>query len=200
MSANRRAEQRRDERHLEELRTARTVGDAPAEREAIHRLLEPYWDWARSIAYGRLGGAGDRRGAAEEVAQDLLRRLARMLEKKAEFEGSFRGAASENLNWAILDHVRRAKDELVLPVDPEELPEAADRATSPSAEELSDALEPYLQGLSARDTEMARDRLVFGLSPVEIAAKHQIKRGALDTAMHRIIKKMRQNRPHDVRK
>ncbi len=40
----------RDERFLRRARAARAAGDAGAEREAISRLLEPYWSWARSVA------------------------------------------------------------------------------------------------------------------------------------------------------
>lgn len=37
------------------LRRARAAGDAAAEREAITRLIAPYGDWGRAIAYGKIG-------------------------------------------------------------------------------------------------------------------------------------------------
>lgn len=78
-------------------------------------------------------------------------------------------------------------------MDPHELPDPDARAVAPSPAEVSDALAPYLKGLTPRE------RIVLDLSPAQIAARHDMSRSALDTAMHRLFKKMRENRPSDVR-
>jgi RNA polymerase sigma factor (sigma-70 family) len=189
----------RDERLLRRARAARSGGDTAAEREAISRLLQPYWPWARSIAYGKIAGADDPKADAEEVAGDLLRRLARLLERKLDFDTSFRVVAFANLNYAIKDYRRRSGRIASIAVDPEELTTVEASPEAPDAEEMSSALEPYLDGLSERERRLAHDRLVLDLSPTEIGERHGMKRGAVDTAMHRIFKKMRTNAPRDVR-
>jgi RNA polymerase sigma factor (sigma-70 family) len=189
----------RDERFLRRARAARAAGDAVAEREAISRLLEPYWSWARAVAYGKIVGVDDPAADAEEIAGDLLRRLARVLERKLEFDTSFRAVAFANLNYAIKDYRRRSARNESTPVDPVELSEVDARPGAPRAEEMVDALQPYLSGLNERERELAHDRLVLDLSPSEIGERHGMKRGAVDTAMHRIFKKMRQNAPAAVR-
>jgi RNA polymerase sigma factor (sigma-70 family) len=189
----------RDERFLRRARAARAAGDAAAEREAISRLLEPYWSWARSIAYGKIVGVDDPAADAEEIAGDLLRRLARVLERKLEFDTSFRGVAFANLNYAIKDYRRRSARDESTPVDPVALSEVDAQPGAPQTEEMVDALQPYLSGLNERERELAHDRLVLDLSPSEIGERHGMKRGAVDTAMHRIFKKMRKNAPPGVR-
>lgn len=189
----------RDERFLRRARAARASGDVAAEREAISRLLEPYWSWARSIAYGKIVGVDDPSADAEEIAGDLLRRLARVLERKLEFDTSFRAVAFANLNYAIKDYRRRSARNESTPVDPIALSEVDAPQDTPRTEEMVDALQPYLSGLNERERELAHDRLVLDLSPSEIGERHGMKRGAVDTAMHRIFKKMRKNAPPAVR-
>lgn len=190
----------RDQRLLRRVREARGAGDGAAEREAISRLLEPYWSWARSIAYGKIAGVDDPAADAEEIAGDLLRRLARLLERKLDFDTSFRAIAFANLNYAIKDYRRRSARHESTPVDPVELSEVDARPDAPRAEEMVDALQPYLSGLNERERRLAHDRLVLDLSPSEIGERHGMKRSAVDTAMHRIFKKMRTNAPPGVRK
>ncbi|HEY6729916.1 MAG TPA: sigma-70 family RNA polymerase sigma factor [Solirubrobacterales bacterium] len=189
----------RDERFLRRARAARAAGDTAAEREAISRLIEPYWSWGRSIAYGKIGGVDDPAADAEEIAQDLLRRLAHLLENKLEFDTPFRWVVSANLGFAIKDYRRRSGRTESTAVDPDDLAAVEARPEAPGAKEMSAALEPYLGGLSERERGLAHDRLVLDLSPSEIAERHGMKRGAVDTAMHRIFKKMRANLPMAVR-
>jgi RNA polymerase sigma factor (sigma-70 family) len=190
----------RDERFLRQARAAREAGDAAAEREAISRLVEPYWQWARTIAYGRIGGVGDPSADAEEIAQELMRRLVLMLGRKLEFDTSFRAVAVANLNFAIKDYWRRAARTKSRPVDPDDLAEVEAEPEAPATAEAADALEPYLAGLSERERQLAHDRFVLDLSPSEIAERRGMKRGTVDVAMHRIFKKMRERAPGGVRK
>jgi RNA polymerase sigma factor (sigma-70 family) len=189
----------RDEHFLRRARAARAAGDRAAEREAISRLIEPYWSWGRSIAYGQISGADDPSADAEEIAGDLLRRLVQLLEKKLEFDTSFRGVAVANLKYAIKDYWRRSARTKSTPVDPDDLVAVDARPEAPDAKEMLGALSPYLEGLNERERRLAHDRLVLDLSPSEIGERHGMKRGAVDTAMHRIFKKMRENGPAAVR-
>jgi len=183
----------RDERLLRRARAARGAGDVAGEREAITRLIEPYWSWGRSIAYGKIGGVDDPAADAEEIAQDLLRRLAQMLRTKLEFDTSFRGVATANLNFAIKDYWRRSSRTRSKPVDPGELVAIDPRPAEPAAGETTSDLDPYFAGLSERERALAHERLILDRSPAEIAERHGMKRGAVDTAWHRIVKKMREN-------
>ena len=189
----------RDERFLRRARAARAAGDRAGEREAISRLIEPYYSWAYSIAYGKIGGADDPKADAEEIAGDLLRRLARLLERKLDFDASFRVIAFANLNYAIKDYRRRVSRTESTAVDPDELSSVEAPPEAPGAAEMSAALEPYLDGLNERERKLAHARLVLDLSPSEIGERHGMKRGAVDTAMHRIFKKMRKNHTEGVR-
>lgn len=189
----------RDERFLRQARAARAAGDAAGEREAISRLIEPYWSWGRSIAYSRIAGVDDPAADADEIANDLLRRLAQLLKAKLEFATSFRTVAFVNLGYAIKDYRRRSARTRSTPVDPDDLLAVDAPPEAPGAEELTDALDPYLAGLNERERKLAHDRLVLDLSPSEIGERHGMKRGAVDTAMHRIFRKMRENVPAGVR-
>ncbi|HYC82766.1 MAG TPA: sigma-70 family RNA polymerase sigma factor [Solirubrobacterales bacterium] len=182
----------RDERLLRLARRARADDDAAAEREAIARLLEPYWVWARTIAYGRIEGVDDPGTDAEEIAQELMGRLVLMLARKLEFDSPFRAVASVNLDYAIKDYWRRSGRARSRAVDPEELAEVEDQPGAPGEGENIDLLRPYFAGLNERERRLAHDRFVLDLSPSEIAARHGMKRGAVDTAMSRILKKMRE--------
>lgn len=182
----------RDERFLREARRARAAGDAAGEREAISRLLEPYWQWGRTIAYGRIEGVDDPATDAEEIAQELMRRLVLLLARKLEFDTSFRVVASANLDYAVKDYWRRAGRARSKAVDPDELAEVEAQPGAPGEGENVDSLRPYFDGLSERERRLAHDRFVLDLSPTEIAERHGMKRGAVDTAMSRILKKMRE--------
>jgi hypothetical protein len=63
----------RDETNLQALRAARDAGDVAGERDALARLLAPYWLWGRSIAYAKINGVPNRGADAEEIAQELVR-------------------------------------------------------------------------------------------------------------------------------
>lgn len=181
----------RDERFLRQARRARGAGDAGAEREAISRLLGPYWAWARTIAYGRIDGVDDPATDAEEIAQELMRRLVLTLARKLEFDTSFRAVASVNLDYAVKDYWRRSARARSKAVDPGELAEVEAQPGAPGEGEDLDSLRPYFDGLSERERRLAHDRFVLDLSPSEIARRHGMKRGAVDTAMSRILGKMR---------
>ena len=199
------ADAARDERNLRSLRVARASGDSAAERDALARLLEPYWGWARSIAYAKIRGVPNRQAAADEIAQELVGRLVKALNKKLEFDAPFHLVAAKNLTWAINDYWRRRAREKAYPLDPAEMP--GDRDTHGVVEETTSTTEQargfdaYLDGLSLRDRELVTERIFLDMTPVQIASRHGMSRAAVDTALHRALAKIRQSgKLDDVRK
>jgi hypothetical protein len=51
------SDEERDARNLKALRDARASGTLAAQQDALARLLDPYWGWGRSIAYGKIKGS-----------------------------------------------------------------------------------------------------------------------------------------------
>jgi hypothetical protein len=100
--------ERRDQRHLAALRAARAAGDSVVERTATAELLDPYWSQCRSIARGRIGGVANPLSDAEDIAQEVMRRLVIMVAKKTEFDTPFHAVVHTNLRWAIADYWRNA--------------------------------------------------------------------------------------------
>ncbi|HUY58504.1 MAG TPA: sigma-70 family RNA polymerase sigma factor [Solirubrobacteraceae bacterium] len=195
----------RDERSLRTLRAARASGDSAAGREALARLLEPYWGWARSIAYAKIRGVPGRQAEADEIAQELVGRLVKALNKKLEFDAPFHIVAAKNLTWAINDYWRRRAREKAHPLDPAEMPEDRDTdgvvEEATSATEQARAFDAYLDGLSQRERELVTERIFLDMTPVQIAARHGMSRAAVDTALHRALAKIRHSgKLDDVRK
>ncbi|HWX95357.1 MAG TPA: sigma-70 family RNA polymerase sigma factor [Solirubrobacteraceae bacterium] len=196
----------RDEANLQALRDARNAGDVAGERDALARLLAPYWLWGRSIAYAKINGVPNRAADAEEIAQELMRRLVKALNAKLDFQTAFHVVAAKNLGWAIRDYWRARGSEKAFPLDPHTI--AEDEAIAPTSEDAAIAIPdqarafgPYLDGLSARDRELVIERIFLDITPAQIANRHGMSRGALDTAMHRLLSRLRQSpQLEDVRK
>ena len=186
------------EKLLRRAREARSAGDEDRERELITQILGPYFNWGRQIAYARIAGAEDRAADAEEIAGALLLRLVQVLQKKLEFDSSFHVVAAVNLRFAIADYWREREDARAAHADFAEL-EALAAPETLEEDDMHDALEPYLDGLTVRDQKIARERLVEDRAPAEIAERNGISRAALDTANSRLLAKMRANAPADVR-
>jgi RNA polymerase sigma factor (sigma-70 family) len=190
----------RDESNLQALRDARSAGDIVAERAALARLLAPYWDWGRSVAYGKLNGVPNRAANADEIAQELIRRLMKPL-KKLDFDIPFHALAAKHLGWAIKDHWRAHYREEALPMDPAEVADDLDtEQIVSSVADQAQAFAPYIEDLSERDRQLVIERIFLDMSPGEIAGRHGLSRGAVDTAMHRLLNKLRQSSQlNDVR-
>ncbi len=193
----------RDATNLQALRDARGVGSVPGERDALTRLLAPYAQWGHSIAYAKINGVPNRSADADEIAQELMSRLVKLLNEKLDFEMPFHVVAAKNLEWAILDYWRARGSEAAFPVDPGTIadgmgtddevitPTADEAVISASAQAL--AFGPYLEGLSERERELVIERIFLDMTPAQIAARHSMSRGAVDTAMHRVLNKLRQS-------
>lgn len=186
-------DQARDDLNLQTIRAARAAGDAMAEREALGKLLAPYREWGRSIAFAKLSGVGDRAGKAEVIAQDLMVRLVHALNRTTEFRQPFDVVARVNLDWAIKDHWRARKRDLSGAVDPADLEGIEDEGQS-LAEQAHD-FAPWLAGLPDRDRALLCERIFFGLSPETVAERHGLTPNAVNVALSRALARVRKNQP-----
>jgi RNA polymerase sigma factor (sigma-70 family) len=184
--------ERRDQRQLAALRTARATADPAVERLVTADLLDPYWSQCRTIARGRIGGVADPLSDAEDIAQEVMRRLVIMLAKKTEFDTPFHAVVHTNLKWAIADYWRKRGSEPAVPSDPADLPEGQLEDGPSTRTELED-FDRHLRGVSDRDQEMMRERILVGRSAAEIAAAHKMTESAVNTALSRAFAKLRGN-------
>jgi RNA polymerase sigma factor (sigma-70 family) len=182
------------------VRGARTAGNAAAEHEALGKLLAPYWDWARSIAYARLVGVADRSGEAEVIAQLLTTTLFRIVTRKTEFERPFHVVARVNLRWIIDTYWRKKagnKSDAVAPAEMPDLEVVEDETQSFDKQAIEFA--PWLDGLGDRDRRLLCERIFFDLSPETVAERLGIKGNAVNVALFRALARARENqRPPDV--
>lgn len=156
------------------------------------QLLGPYWDWARLVAYAKLERVPNRDADARDVAQNLIERLVKTLDKKLTFTGPFHVVAAMNLKWAIDDYWRDRYGEQAVPHDPGELPDDRDADARPeSARQQAAAFEPYLAALNERERDLVIERIFLDMTPTQIATRHDMSREAVDTAVHRAFKKLR---------
>lgn len=190
--------QRRDQRHLAALITARAEGDSLAERRAMAELLGPYWSQCRWIARGWIGGVADPLADAEDIGQDVMQRLAIMLAKKTEFDSPFHSVVYANLKWAVKDYWRKRAGDGALLSYPGELPEV-EVEDGPSSLTGVEDFDRHLRDLPSRDREMMRERIIGDRSAAEIAAARGMTEGAVNTALHRAFAKLRDNLRADVR-
>lgn len=182
-----------DSRLLRQLALAHEQDDSREIRHLTGQLIGAYWTFIRNIARGRLRGAADPHHDAEEVAQDVMRRLARALANKQSFDKPFRQVVLDNIEWQMKDYwkapARRDESE---PHDLAALP-VQRRAPEPppSLEEQARDVAARLDGLSERDRHIVVERLYVGRSPDEIARRLGVSRAACDTASSRAFAKLR---------
>lgn len=182
-----------DSRLLRQLALAHEQGDSQSIRHITAELLGAYWTFIRNIARGRLRGAADPHHDAEEVAQDVMRRLARALANKQSFNKPFRQVVLDNIDWQMKDYwkapTRRDESD---PHDLAALP-VQRRAPEPppSLEEQARDFAARLEGLPERDRMIVVERLYVGRTPDEIAQDLGVSRAACDTASSRAFAKLR---------
>jgi RNA polymerase sigma factor (sigma-70 family) len=190
--------ERRDQRRLAVLRAAGAGGDPLAKRRAMGELLTPYWSQCRTIARGRTAGAANPLADAEDITQEVMKRLAATLDEKTEFDSPFHIVFHMNLKWGLADYWRKRAGEMTCPMDPAELPEV-EAYDGPSAEaELAD-FDRHLHGLSGRERELMGERILADRSSAEIAVARDMTENAVNVALHRAFATLRENLQADVR-
>ncbi|HEX8647401.1 MAG TPA: sigma-70 family RNA polymerase sigma factor [Thermoleophilaceae bacterium] len=182
-----------DARLLRQLALAHEQDDPQGIRRLTTELMGAYWPFIRNIARARLRGAPDPHHDAEEVAQDVMKRLARALANKQLFNKPFRQVVLDNIDWQLKDYwkspTRRDESD---PHDLAALP-LQRRAPEPlpSLEEQARDFAARLEGLSERDRTIVVERLYVGRTPEEIAQHLGVSRAACDTASSRAFAALR---------
>jgi RNA polymerase sigma factor (sigma-70 family) len=194
-------DQARDERSLRAVRDAKAAGDEVALRDAVGKLVVPYWGWARTIAYSKLDGVDNRGEEANAIAQEVIAEMVTIV-KRDDISIPFHLLASVNLKFFIKRFFRtrqRTRSDPVAEMPPAYEVEIGDEQQSLARQAMEFA--PYLDGLRERDRELVAERMFLGLTPEQSAARHRISREALDVAYHRAMNRLRKNlRDRDVRK
>lgn len=177
------------------MRAARAVGDLAAERAALGQLLNPYWEWARSIAFGQLVGVSDRAADAEVIAQEVIAELLRILKRESHPDTPFHLLARANMTFFLRRYWRKKGRDQSFPMAPTELPdEMGVEDRHQSLDKQQQEFSPWLDGLSDRDKELLTERLFFDVRPEDAAARRGMTRGALDVAYHRALNRLREMR------
>lgn len=194
----------RDEAQLKALAMARAVGDIAALREAMGLLIGPYWEYARGIAFSRLASSQNREQDAEEVAAAVSSRLVKALNDKTDFGKPFWKVAYDNLEWELGDYFRARAKNKSSPHDPAKLPTLDHRNTeqaSPVTETQVRDFRSYLDILGELDRQIITERILFDLSPEQIAANHNMTVGNVYTRLSRALRQLRESPAlDDVRK
>ena len=148
------------------------------------RLLARYEVVIHQRCVARLRGHAD----AEDVAQDVKLRLFRELQAGKRYPVPYRVVVHKVIGWTINDHFagrprHHALPEGWDPTDPsDDLGELLGR----------DAVSSMLDGLEGRAREVMELRYVERLEIAEIADRLGIERNAVDQALHRGHKELRQ--------
>lgn len=194
------ARDERDAKLLRALAEARRTGrENPFRaRDVEAQLLGSYVVFIENIARGRLDGVEDPARDAEEITNDVLRRLTKALRNKQQFDKPFWRVVLDNLDWAVRDcwKARRRQVDTEAFDDTTVVPEAP-----PSLLDDARAFAARLDGASERDHRILVERFYVGRSPTEIAELLGISREACDTACSRALARLRQGESTaDVRK
>lgn len=190
-----------DAKRLRNLGLSRTPGyeEPLRERAIIAEIVASYWTWTRNIARGKLGGLQDPDHAADDVTQRTMRKLAKALENKHDFNKPLRRVVLDNIKYAKADYFRAlGASDRTPPVDLDDIPPDRDPPEAlPSEEEQARAFAARLDGLLERDRRIAIERFWVGRPPEEIAALLGISRNAVDVATHRAIQRLRDSHTMD---
>lgn len=178
-----------------------------AEREIAIKaaLLARYDAWLRPQVEARLRSFDPSGQSAAEVTNWVLLRLARALDNKHDFGKAFWKVALDNLAYALKDFWRSVGDPEAKPSSKRPLSlEAA--ATVAAPDELGNSLvqeamdlREWLEGSSDDDIRLLGMKLFLNLSPQQIAERTGKLRGAVDTALSRALKRVRERlQPQEV--
>ena len=140
------------------------------------------------VVHGRCAVRVRDRYAAEDVAQNVLLRLAGELRRGKDYgELPYRVVVGQVIGWTIKEHFTGADTTLPLPdtwqpVAPDELQAVLERAD----------LRAAFATLPERQREVAELRYLEGLDPEQIAERLGVSRNAVDQALHNAHKGLRE--------
>jgi RNA polymerase sigma factor (sigma-70 family) len=176
---------------LRQLALARKRPDGALREQLIMtRLLARHVPNIRRIVAWRAYSLRPSDADIDDIVNGVLARVADALRKDVDVTGSLGGLIALNIEWEVIDHVRRRK-RFAHEVHPEI--EAFPDPVAPEQPTLADEareLRERITGLSGRDQRMLAERMLLGLKPEEIAARHGVRRQVVDTATSRALKKL----------
>jgi RNA polymerase sigma factor (sigma-70 family) len=177
---------------LRQLALARARPDGGLREQLIMtRLLSRHVPNIRRIVAWRAYTLRPSEADIDELVGGVLIRLAEALKKEIDASSSALGALiAVNIEWEVIDYARRRKRR-AREVQ-RETGDFAD-AAAPERPTLADearALRERIAGLSGRDQQMMAERMLLGLTPEEIAARHGVHRRVVDTATSRALRKL----------
>jgi RNA polymerase sigma factor (sigma-70 family) len=125
-----------------------------------------------------------RDAGADDVVQDVMLRLCRELRAGKRYSVPFRVVVYKVTGWLINEHFERRDTTLPLP---EDLPDLEEMEVDDPA-----GLEPLLAQLPPGERAAAELRYLEGLEIETIAAKLGMTRNAVDQALYRARKRLRE--------
>jgi RNA polymerase sigma factor (sigma-70 family) len=176
---------------LRQLALARKRPDgALREQLILTRLLGRHVANIRRIVAWRAYSLRPSDADIDDIVSGVLVRVADALRKDVDAGSSLGGLIAVNVEWEVIDHVRRRR-RFAREVHPEieALPDPAAPERPTLADEARD-LRERITCLSDRDQKMLAERMLLGLKPEEIAARHGVRRQVVDTATSRALKKL----------
>ena len=128
-----------------------------------------------------------REGEAQDVVQDAVIRVLRDLDRRGGFDHPIRVVLHRRLGWQIADHIRGRSPETPLPPDWDRPDE------EPGYREVDsrDYLDEVFSHLTAPQRRIAEAHYFEGLSIQEIAARDGMTRNAVDQALFRVHRRLR---------
>lgn len=168
------------------------AADRPPRLAAVNELIGLQLESVRGRAAWRLRAPSVSREEVEIVVSMALARLASALANMHSVrEVSLIALVNSCVDLAAVNFVRecirRRRYEQI--TDPELMPEP--ELDDASALEHAQAAVGALAGLTARELRIVGERALLDLTPDEIAARHQITRGAVYVAYSRALTKLR---------
>jgi RNA polymerase sigma-70 factor (ECF subfamily) len=182
----------RDAQLMRQLAHARGRPDGALRAELIlGELLARHEQNVRRIVTYRAYSQRPSKADIDELINTVMISVARALEGDFDVEMPFGALVAKNIPWDVIDWVRargRRADEI--PTEDVVVPDGDPDKLPPTLADEAERLRELIGSLPARDREIVTQRMLFGLSPKQIAEIHGISRGAVDVATHRALKKL----------
>ena len=127
-------------------------------------------------------------GEAQDCVQETMLRVFRDYQRRGGFDHPIRVILHRRLDWQMNDHFAARPDEVALPED------WLQQVDEPGYDDIvsRDYLEELLNHLNDRQRRLAEALYLEGLSIQEIADRFRMTRNAVDQALHRAHRKLRE--------
>jgi RNA polymerase sigma factor (sigma-70 family) len=150
--------------------------------DEIDVLLSRHWPVMVGRSRAKLRGHPD----ADDVAQNVALRLVHDWHKRGGDYGDlpYEVVVANVIRWTVGDYFQNRR--IDVPLEEERVVDFSDEVVAQLG------LEQLLAGIGGKDGEVGKMRYVQGLEPDEIAQALEMKRNAVDQALWRVRKKLRE--------